>query len=59
MNVFEVCGDRLEKLDVNLIVGSRVNDFMLVGVAFGGEGNNSVLAVPFDFKTIVVWNNIV
>ena len=59
MNVYEVSGDKTEKIDVNLILGSRVNDFMLVGVAFGGEGNNSVLAVPYDFKTIIVWNNIV
>ena len=59
MHVFEVSGDRQDKLDVNLMLGSRVNDFMLTGVTFGGEGNNSVLAVPYDFKTVVVWNNIV
>lgn len=59
MQVFEVSGDRLDKIDVNLILGSRVNDYMLTGVTFGGEGNNSVIAVPYDFKTLVVWNNVV
>lgn len=59
MHLFEVSGDKLDKLDVNLIMGSRVNDFMLSGVTFGGEGNNSLLAVPYDFKTVVVWNNVV
>jgi len=59
MHVYEVSGDRIDKLEVNLLVGSRVNDYQLVGVTFGGEGNNTVLAVPYDFKNIVVWNNIV
>lgn len=59
LNVFEVSGDKTDKIDVNLIVSSRVNDYMLCGVTFGGEGNNSVLAVPYDFKTLVIWNNIV
>ena len=59
VNIFEVTGDKLEKLDLNLVAASRVNDFMIVGVSFGGEGNNSLVAVPYDFKTIVVWNNII
>ena len=49
----------MEKLDVNLVLASRVNDFMMIGCAFGGDGNNSLVAVPYDFKTIVVWNNAV
>ena len=59
MNVYEVSGDKIEKLDVNLIIASKVNDYMLTGVCFGGAGNNSIIAVPYDFKTCVVWNNIV
>lgn len=59
VNIFEVVGDRLDKIDVNLIMGSRVNDNLPVGICFGGEGNNSLAVAPYDYKTIVVWNNIV
>jgi WD40 repeat protein len=59
VHLFEVVGDKIEKIDVNLLVSSRVNDYMICGVAFGGENNSSLLAAPYDFKTIIVWNNIV
>jgi hypothetical protein len=59
MHLFEVSGDRIDKIDVNLILGSRVNDYMLCGLSFGGDGNNSIVAVPYDFKTMIVWNNVV
>lgn len=59
MHIFEVSGDKLDKLDVNLIISSRVNDFMLTGICFGGEDNNSVMAVPYDFKNLVIWSSIV
>ena len=52
MNIFEVT----DKLDVNLVLSSRVNDYQLVGVAFGGD---SVVSTPYDFKNIAVWNSIV
>lgn len=56
MNVFEVTGDKSDKIDVTLIVSSRVNDYQLTGVAFAG---NSVIAAPYDFKNLAVWNSIV
>ena len=59
VNVFEISGDKTEKVDVNLIVSSRVNDMMMTGICFGGEGNNSILGVPYDYKNLVVWNNVV
>jgi hypothetical protein len=59
MNLFEVTGDKADKIDVNLILSSRVNDNMLQGIAFGGEGNNSILASPYDFKNLIAWNNVV
>ncbi|CDW78897.1 wd repeat-containing protein 54-like [Stylonychia lemnae] len=58
-HIFEVVGDKLDKLNVNLILSSRVNDHLLTGVAFGGEGNNSLVVAPYDYKTIVVLNNVV
>ena len=58
INVYEVSGDKLEKLDVNLILSSRVNDYMLCGIAFGDEQNSSIVAAPYDFKTLVIWNKV-
>ena len=58
VHVFEVVGDKVDKIDVNLIVSSRVNDYMVVGVAFGGDNNSSLVAAPYDFKTLIVWNNL-
>lgn len=59
MNIYEVQGDKIEKLDINLVVSSRVNDYMMVGLTFGGEGSNSLVAIPYDFKNLVTWNNII
>lgn len=58
VHVYEVVGDKLDKLDVNLIVGSKVSDYMLCGLAFGGDNNSSLVAAPYDFKTLIVWNNL-
>jgi len=52
MNIFEVA----ENFEVNLILSSRVNDYQLVGVAFGSD---SLLAAPYDFKNLVVCNHVV
>jgi WD40 repeat protein len=59
MSVFEISGDSFERIDVNLILSSRVNDYQLCGVQFGGDTFNSIVAAPYDFKTLAVWNNIV
>ena len=59
MNVFEVKGDKPERIDVNLVLSSKVNDYQLCGLVFAGEGNNSILSVPYDFKTLIVWSNVV
>jgi len=59
VHIFELVGDKLDKLDLNLLLSSRVNDHILVGVAFGGDGNNSLVVAPYDYKTIVVLNNVV
>ena len=58
MTLFEVTGPTLDSLDVNLVLSSRVNDYQLVGVVFAGPANTSVLAVPYDYKQIVIWNNV-
>lgn len=59
MNVFNISGDSLDKIDVNLVLSSKVNDYQLIGVAFAGENNNSIIAVPYDFKTAAIWKNVV
>ncbi len=58
LNVWEVAGNTLDKLDVNLMLSSRVNDYMLVGVAFSGESGNSIVATPYDWQNIIVWTNV-
>jgi WD40 repeat protein len=52
LNIFEV----KESLDIGLVLSSRVNDYQLVGVAFGGD---SVISSPYDFKNLAVWNHVV
>jgi len=58
VHVFEVVGDKVDKIDVNLLVSSRVNDYMVCGVAFGGDSHSCLVAAPYDFKTLIVWNNL-
>ena len=58
MSVFEISGDSFERIDVNLILSSRVNDYQLCDLAFGGPSDNSLLTVPYDYKTAAVWTNI-
>lgn len=59
MHVYEVDGQTLDKLDIKLMLSSRVNDLVLTGVSFAEEGLSSVLAVPYDFSTLVVWSHVI
>lgn len=54
LNVFEIAGDSLTSLKVNLQSSSRINDMLLVGVGFAGDNQENVIAVPYDFSTMVV-----
>lgn len=56
VNVYDVAGESAENLEVNLILSSKVNDYQLVGLAFGGEGNNSLIGAPYDYKILTFWN---
>lgn len=58
VHLFEVINGKDNKLDVNLFLGSQVNDYQLCGLAFGGPSDNSLLAVPYDYKTAAVWTGI-
>jgi WD40 repeat protein len=59
VNVYEVTGDKADNIDVNLALSSKVNDYQVVGLAFGGSGNRSLIAAPYDYKNFIVWNEIV
>ncbi len=59
VHVFEVVGDTAAKRDINLILSSRVNDYMLCGVAFGGKNNNSIIVAPYDYKSLVILDDVV
>lgn len=58
VNVWEVTGDG-DKVKVQQFLGSRVSDVMMVGVSFGGAGGKSIIAVPYDYSQMVVWENAV
>ncbi len=57
-HVFEVTGDK-NNADINLVLGSRVNDYQLCGLTFCGTNSSSLLAAPYDYKSLVVLDNIV
>ena len=57
MNVWEIAGSKIDSLDVNLLSSSRCADFELTGVCFGGNGNTSVVATIYDYKSVLVWDN--
>ena len=59
VNIWEVSGSKLASLDINLIVSSRVADYQMTGVAFGGPDFNSLVSSVYDFKTMLVWDQIV
>lgn len=59
LHVFSVSSEREDLIDTTLVLSSRVNDYQLVGLAFGGEGSNSLVSAPYDFKTLAVWSNII
>ena len=59
MNVWEVSGTRVENIDVQLTVSSRCSDLLLTGVAFGGPKMSSVVASVYDYKQILVWDDII
>ena len=58
LNVFQVTSDNDDSVDVSVNLSSKVNDFQLVGVAFGGDNSNSIVATPYDFKNLIIWNNV-
>jgi hypothetical protein len=58
VNIFEVTGT-YDTLDVNLHMSSKVNDYQLVGLSFGGDSLTSLIAAPYDFKNLVIWSNII
>ena len=58
VNVWEVTGDG-DKVKVQHFLGSRISDVMMVGVTFGGAGGKSIVAVPYDYAQMVVWEKAV
>jgi hypothetical protein len=58
VNIWEVTGQS-DKIRVSHFLGSRVNDMMVVGVTFGGAASRSMVAVPYDYAQMVVWENCV
>jgi WD40 repeat protein len=59
VNVFAISSEREDLIDVNLVLSSRVNDYQLVGLTFSGDNSNSLIAAPYDYRTLAIWNNII
>lgn len=59
MNVWEVSGNKLETIDVQLVVSSRCADLQVTGVAFGGPKMSAVVASIYDYKQILVWDDLI
>lgn len=59
MNMYEVTGDSTDKAEIDIRISSRVADYMLVGVTFGGEDFNSIVAVPYDYPSLTVWDDVI
>ena len=58
VNLWEVTGATVEKLDINLLTSSIVNDYQVVGLAFGQENQRSIVASVYDYKVLLVWDDI-
>ena len=57
MNVWEVAGSKIDSLEINLVASTRCPDFLLTGLAFGGNNNTSIVASVYDYKSVLVWDS--
>jgi WD40 repeat protein len=55
LNVWEVQGDEIE---IDVVISSRVADFILTGVCFADPNHSSLICTVYDYKQMIVWNNI-
>lgn len=58
VNLWEITGSTIEHLDINLLTSSIVNDYQVCGVTFGQENYRSIVASVYDYKTLLVWDDI-
>ena len=40
-------------------MSSRVNDYQLTGIAFGKENHSSIVCSVYDYKVMLVWDDVV
>lgn len=59
LNVFEVSGDTVDKIQVDLRLSAKVPDLMLMGVQFAGDDYSSICAVPYDYPNLILCENII
>ena len=59
LNVWEVIGDRVDKIEVDLRLTSKITDLIIVGVSFAGEDNSSIVAVPYDYPNLIFCENVI
>jgi WD40 repeat protein len=58
MNVWEVSSSKDNGFEIKLLHSSRVPDYQITGVAFGKKSFNSVVAAVYDYRSILVWDDL-
>ena len=48
----------MDRLDINILTSSIVNDYQVVGLAFGQDNHRSIVASVYDYKILLVWDDI-
>ena len=59
LNVWEVTGLKLEINDVQLIISQRISDMQLTGVQFATQTFGSVVATTYDYKSIIIMEDVI
>ena len=57
VNVWEI--SKTQEFDVSLKMSSRCSDMQVVGLALGGEQLSSIVAAVYDYKSMLVWDNVI
>ena len=58
VNLWEVKGASIDRLDISLLTSSIVNDYQVCGLCFGQDNYRSLVASVYDYKVLLVWDDI-
>lgn len=49
----------MDKIEVDLRLSAKIADYMLVGVQYAGDDNSSIVAVPYDYPSMILCLNCI